>query len=371
MQLIRCDGSPGAVAQLCTALQVVLDGGEPLAPLGAGDAPPPAGTQAGEIVVTTSGSSGEPKRVRLSAAALRASAEATHARLGGPGHWLLALPAQHIAGLQVLVRSALAGSPPAVLDLRAGFDPGSFAATARLLPAGRRYTSLVSTQLVRLLEAEPDALAAFDAVLVGGAAAPAELLERARASGARVVTTYGMTETCGGCVYDGHPLDGVRVRVEGAGAGRIALAGPVLAQGYLDRPGDPALRDGWFRTDDLGRLERDGRLRVLGRADEVIITGGVKVAPAEVEAALQALPGVADACVVGLPDAEWGQRVVAAVAAADPARPPDPAALLAAARRVLSGAQTPKQVVLLDALPLHGIGKPDRRAVVELLSRRA
>src|SRR5215207_1289650 len=170
------------------------------------------------LVVPTSGSTGKPKGVLLGAAALTASAEATHARLGGPGRWLLALPATHIAGLMVLVRSVLAGTEPVALDLTGGFDPTAFATAAgrRILPesASRHYTALVPHQLAAVLDhgrEAVEALAAFDAVLVGGSATPRDLLDRSRAQEARVITTYGMTETCGGCVYEGVPLDGVRV----------------------------------------------------------------------------------------------------------------------------------------------------------------
>lgn len=372
--MIRCDGSPGTVDELREALELTLAGGPALAPVGERDDPPAAEAGPAQVVVTTSGSTGEPRHVVLPARALQASAQACHARLGGPGHWLLALPAQHVAGLQVLVRAALAGTEPELLDARGGFDPVGFAAAARRLmhratqsKGGRCYTSLVPAQLVRLLDTEPAVLAGFDAVLLGGAAAPSDLVGRARAAGAAVVTTYGMSETCGGCVYDGYPLDGVAVRL--ASDGRIELTGQVLAAGYLGRPDDPAFSGGWFTTSDLGRWDADGRLRVLGRADDVIITGGVNVAAAEVEAVLHSLPEVSAACVVGLPDPTWGQRVVAAVVPADPSRPMEPDVVLAGARRRLPGSHAPKQVVLFDALPLLGVGKLDRRAVVELLSR--
>ena len=372
MQVIRCDGSPEVVRELDAALHAMLVGGEAVAPLGSGQVSPPRDPGPGQVVLGTSGSTGQPKWVQLGAAALAASAAATHARLGGPGQWLLALPAQHAAGLQVLIRAALAGSPPAVLDLRGGFDPARFNAAAQRLVSedGRCYTALVPTQLARLLSTDPEPLAGFDTVLLGGAAAPDELLWRARAAGAHVMTTYGMTETAGGCVYDGWPLDGTRVRVDRDG--RVELAGPMLATEYLGAPDETAVafHDGWFRTCDLGRLDSQGRLQVLGRADDVIVTGGLNVAPAEVEAVLTSLPGVAAACVVGMPDPEWGERVIAVVIPADPGRPPDPGALRVAARRLLTGAQFPKEIILFDALPLRGIGKPDRNAVRTMLAAR-
>jgi O-succinylbenzoic acid--CoA ligase len=329
-------------------------------------------------VLGTSGSTGAYKWVQLSAVALSASAAATHARLGGAGRWLLALPAQHVAGFQVLVRAALVGERVAILDLSGGFDPAAFSAAAQRLTsegltseAERCYTALVPTQLARLMDTDPEPLVRFDAVLLGGAAAPEQLLERARAAGVPVVTTYGMTETAGGCVYDGWPLEGVRVRVDG-NSGSVELAGPMLATGYLDAPEDTAraFRGGWFRTCDLGRLDSQGRLQVLGRADDVIVTGGRKVAPAMVEAVLTGLPGVAAACVVGVPDPEWGERVIAVVIPADPEDPPYPGALQVAVHGLLSGAHVPKEIILFDALPLRGVGKPDRRAIQTMLTDR-
>jgi O-succinylbenzoic acid--CoA ligase len=376
VRVIHCDGSPEKVWELDAALRAMLAGGEAVAPLGSGQqAIPPQDPGPGQVVLGTSGSTGRPKWVQLDADALSASVAATHARLGGPGQWLLALPAQHVAGLQVLVRAALAGSRPAVLDLRGGLDPARFGAAARRLAAkasetGRCYTALVPTQLSRLLDTDPETLAGFDAVLLGGAATPNELLGRARAAGVRVITTYGMTETAGGCVYDGWPLDGIQVRVDREG--RLELAGPVLATGYVDAPEETAeaFHDGWLQTWDLGRLDPQGRLQVLGRADDVIVTGGLNVAPAEVETVLVGLPGVAAACVVGVPDPEWGERVTAVVIPADPGRPPDPSALRVAARRLLTAAQVPKEIILFDALPLRGVGKPDRRAIRIMLAAR-
>lgn len=395
MRVIHCDGSPAAVSELDAALRTMLDGGEAVFPLGPGQSPPSVDPGPGQVVLTTSGSTGQPKRVQLSAEALRAAAAATHARLSGPGRWLLALPTQHIAGLQVLIRAAFADTRAVALDLRSGFDTAQFGAAAREVaarrghlarqgyPVQRCYTALAPTQLARLLAGDPGSLTCFHAVLVGGAAAPADLVRRARMAGVAVVTTYGMTETAGGCVYDGWPLEGTQVRVstttqarwaarqeepasvESGDTGRIEIAGPMLASGYLDDPAQTAaaFREGWFVTSDIGQVDRRGRLRVLGRADDVIVTGGVNVAPAEVEAVLTGLPGVAQACVVGLPDPEWGERVAAAVVPADPARPPDPATVRAAARDLLSGAQAPKEVIVVTELPLLGVGKPDRGAL--------
>ncbi|MDQ2582665.1 o-succinylbenzoate--CoA ligase [Saccharothrix yanglingensis] len=313
------------------------------------------------VAVGTSGSTGTPKVVLLSAEALVTSARLTHERLGGPGTWLLALPTTHIAGIQVLVRSVVAGTEPGVTDLSGGFRASGFATAAQAVLAspGRRYTALVPTQLGRLVATEGPGLAAlrqFDAVLLGGAATPHALLERARRLGVRVVTTYGMSETSGGCVYDGLPLDGVHVRLVD---GRIEVRGPVLALGY--QGGEPFGE--WFRTGDLGRVRPDGTLEVLGRADDVIISGGEKIAPLRVERALAAQAGVREACAVPLADPEWGHVVAAAVVPEDFGNPPDEAALRAAVGEAVGRFAIPKRVVFVRELPLRGPGKVDRRAV--------
>jgi len=263
--------------------------------------------------------------------------------------------------VQVLVRSILAGSDPVVMDISAGFRPQAFGVAAR--SGAARYTALVPTQLARLLDsAALPHLRAFDAVLIGGAATAPALLDRARAAGVRVVTTYGMTETAGGCVYDGVPLDGVGVRISAAGL--VELTGPVLATGYRLRPTQTAeaFAGGWFRTGDLGRLAADGTLEVLGRADDVINTGGVKVSAGAVERALMAVPGVREVCVVGLADPVWGQRVAAAVVLA-PKLIPDETTLRDAVRAELGPAAVPKTIRFTDRLPLRGPGKVDRLAV--------
>jgi O-succinylbenzoic acid--CoA ligase len=243
------------------------------------------------------------------------------------------------------------------------------AAVARM-PAGRRYTALVPTQLRRYLDAEPAALRVFDAVLVGGAATDPALLAGARDAGVAVVTTYGMTETAGGCVYDGEPLDGVRVRVAdggdaaGPGGTGIELAGPVLATGYrLDPEGTAAaFSGGWFRTRDAGALDDAGRLAVHGRLDDVVVTGGVNVAPQAVEAVLRQHPDVADAVVFGRPDDEWGQRVVAAVVPA-PGAEPDLATLRPWVAERLGAPAAPRELHRIAAVPTLHTGKPDRRGV--------
>ncbi|WP_153540891.1 AMP-binding protein [Actinomadura macrotermitis] len=319
---------------------------------------PEAGVPAGPgtaVLIATSGSTGTPKFVELSAEALRRSAAATVRRLdAGPGdRWLCCLPTSHIAGLQVLVRSLLTGTDPII---HPRFD------TAAVAAAGADLLALVPTQLRRLLDAGAD-LARHRAILLGGAAAPPGLLETARARGARVHTTYGMSETCGGCVYDGRPLDGVRLAI--APDGRIRIAGPVLFTGYRLRPDltRQALADGWFTTQDLGSLGDDGRLHVRGRADDVINTGGEKVVAAEVAATLAHHPRVRDVVVVGRPDPEWGERVTAVVVPDGDA--PDLTDLRAFVRRTMPAHAAPRELRLVPAIPLLPSGKPDR----ELLRR--
>ncbi|MGW6375346.1 o-succinylbenzoate--CoA ligase [Rhodococcus sp. NPDC055112] len=315
------------------------------------------------LVVATSGTTGIPKGALLTAAALRASGEATHARLGGPGSWLLALPAHHIAGIQVLLRGLLAGTEPVIVDVATGFDPALLPGAVAAMTGARRYTSLVPTQLIKALEhpAATAALAELDAVLLGGAATPAPVLERARSAGITVVRTYGMSETCGGCVYDGVPLDGVRVRIEDS---RVLLGGPVLASGYRGLPDHPAFTEpGWFRTDDAGLLT-DGVLSITGRLDEAISTGGLTVVPQVVEAALSTHHAVAECAVFGVPDARLGQRVVAAVVPAA-GTAPTLEHLRAHVERTVDRAAAPRELHLMPALPLRGPGKVDRRALAE------
>ncbi|MFD4422288.1 AMP-binding protein [Agromyces sp. NPDC058484] len=338
------------------------------------------------LVVETSGSTDAPKRVLLSAAALRASAAATETALDGPGQWLLALPAHYIAGAQVLVRSIVAGTEPVVLE-GDRFDPAAFAAaSARLDPVGLRFASLVPVQLARLVEAARDdraiaeALRGFDRVLLGGQSASPSLVVAADTLGVRVTRTYGSSETAGGCVYDGRPLPGVRVRIAdpSTGSGRrgeVELGGPTLADGYLGDDERTAAAfttdaDGtrWYRTRDLGELAHDGVLHIRGRADDVIISGGIKVVLGEVERAVRAVPGFADAAVVRVADAEWGERAAVVVEATDAAASAALDALAVATDAAgLPPAARPARVVLVERMPRLASGKPDRRALHELV----
>ncbi len=377
---------PDVLDRLIPPLRAALEGGPAVLPLPSGPAdlqkriaeilvpsrPVPADVA---LVAPTSGSTGEPKGVLLSAAALRASASATLDWLGGPGHWLLALPATHIAGLQVLVRSIAAGTEPVALDLSTGFDPDEFAAaTVRLFgrTSGRRYTALVPTQLTRILDAGGavlDAARAYHAILLGGAPTPEPLLQRAALAGVPIVTTYGMTETAGGCVYDGRALDGVTVRTDPDG--RIQIEGPVLAHGYRSAKKDELFSAGAFTTADLGELADDGMLTVIGRVDEVVISGGVNVPLLAAESAVAGHPRVKEAACVGVPDATWGQRVVTVVVPRDPAQPPTLASVRAHVSRKAPAAFAPYDIVVVDELPHLPSGKVDRAALAGVAAARA
>ena len=332
------------------------------------------------VVIETSGSSGLPKRTMVTPDNLVASATATHEALGGAGRWLLAVPARHVAGMQVLVRSVVAGTTPEVLDLDGGFVPERFVeATERLAPSSDRlYTGLVPTQLARLLD-DPEgrrALRRFDAVLVGGAALSAADRERAALAEVRVVTTYGMSETAGGCVYDGRPLPVTQVHIDNDH--HVVLGGATVAIGYLGQPGLTADAfavdaDGvrWFRTDDLGAFDDDGRLEIRGRADNLINTGGLKVAPGPVEDAItRFIPGVIDAVVVGTPHPTWGEAVSVAVTLRRGAPTPSLRDTRAALRGVVPDHALPERLLVLETMPQRGPGKPDRRALIAAFGER-
>lgn len=383
------------------------------------------------LVVGTSGSTGTPKRTALTARALAASAAATERFFGSnsdaASQWLLALPAHYIAGAQVLARSVLAGTAPVIARSviePVHFSPEVFLQAVEQMSSARRFISLVPTQLHKLLEsadADPrlgaeihEALGSFTGILLGGAPTSADLLAAASALGLNTVTTYGSAETAGGCVYSGSVLPGVRVELvpeEGmpavpdtggkpAQVGRIWISGAHLASGYI---GDAArtaehfftAADGtrWYRTDDYGLLSpaaapnsnkncSEQRLQVLGRSDDVLISGGVKISARAVATVLEEHPVVREACVVGLPDARWGTAIAAAVtlvpsagAAAAPTenRPALNEELCALLRarcaEKLGAPAAPKQLSILPDFPLTSTGKPDRAKIYSILDR--
>ncbi|WP_431606769.1 o-succinylbenzoate--CoA ligase [Mycolicibacterium neoaurum] len=367
-------GTGSAATTILPELEAALRGAAARLPVPADDARQrdllTAALRAGEpiaedisVVVSTSGTTGTPKGAQLSAAALIAGATATHDRLGGAGNWLLALPAYHVAGLQVLVRSIVAGG--SVVALPASFTPTDLVAAVARMGRGRRYTSLVANQLDKALAdpAATAALAELDAVLIGGGPLPAGIRERAAAAGIPVVRTYGMSETAGGCVYDGQPLDGVRIRLDD---GRVVLGGPVVASGYRNPvTPDPFAEPGWFRTDDIGVLDDAGTLSILGRIDDAVSTGGLTVLPQLVENALATHPAIAECAVFGVPDERLGQRVVAAIVPAPGHGAPDIDAVRTHVGLTLPPTAAPRELHIVDALPRRGIGKLDRRALIE------
>lgn len=375
------------------ALDAALSGtGPALAPYEAGTTPPDLPHHPVDapdrlaLVVATSGSTGTPKRAMLTTGALVASATATHERIGA-GTWLLPLPPHHIAGTQVIVRSLVAGTTPIIMD---SWSLEQFARATALVarnapPSSPIHTSLVPTQLRDVLDAaerdDPVGLRALEAarryrsILVGGAATPAALQQRGRDAGLTIVTTYGSSETAGGCVYDGVPLDGVGVHVlapDSDGLGRIALSGPSLASGYLgdaersaatfvDAPHEPDTR--LFLTDDLGRF--DGTLHIEGRIDDIINTGGYKVSPRVVEDVVRRVDGIRDAVVIARPHPRWGQCVAVAVVTDGRGEATEDvlARLVIESRRALPAHAVPTLGRVLDAVPLTGVGKPDRALI--------
>lgn len=310
-----------------------------------------------DLVVFTSGTTGLPKGVRFSLSNLEAAAGASMAHLGhdAEDNWLLAIPLHHVGGLSILIRQAYSGGS---VTLQPGFDPAPFAASMH-----DRVTmvSVVPTMLRRVIDYGP--FSGLRAVLVGGGPIPDGLLDEAAGVGLPVLPTYGMTETFGqvatlrpGSALErkAHPLPGIDIRIESDG--RIAVRGAQVSPGYL---GEPDREDAWFVTNDLGSLDTAGALRVLGRADNVIITGGENVNPEQVEAALRRHPGVDEVCVVGIADEEWGQRVVGVFAGNVEADD-----LIEWAQGLLPGHMVPKEMRRVNVVPTLSIGKPDRRAVL-------
>ena len=312
---------------LAPGVVVDADGARPLPggrPVDDGDA----------LVVATSGTTGTAKGVVLTHAAVRASALASSARLGATAddHWLACLPLAHVGGLSVVTRALATGCRLTVHDR---FD------AAAVHDAAERGVTLVSLVPTTLRRVEP---ARFRTILLGGARPPADLP-------ANVVTTYGMTETGSGVVYDGVALDGVEVRLDPDGG--IHVRGPMLLRAYRD--GTVPLVDGWLDTGDLGRLDTEGRLVVDGRRGDLIVTGGENVWPDPVEDVLRTHPSVADVGVAGTPDPEWGHVVTAFVVPAG--APPSLDDLRAHVREVLPAFAAPRRLVLVDEVPRTALGK--------------
>ncbi|VXB76401.1 AMP-binding protein [Citricoccus sp. K5] len=413
--------TPADLDRAQRALAAALDGSGPPVEFTEGGqivlrpeaADPAAGGAEGTVaVVRTSGSTGTPKQTLLTPEALAASAAATASRIGGEGQWLLAVGLHYVAGLAVLSRSLTAGTTPVALA-PGPFTPQSFVEAVDRMERGTgfRALSLVPTMLSRLLvpDAGPgasapsgagfagaavDALRTFDAILIGGARLPDRVREAAAEAGLRIHLTYGMSETCGGCVYDGVPLDGVTADLvtdpdtDADGGGRpgvprLRLSGPMVAAGYFNDADRTAAHFGisgdtrsgtstrWFLTGDTGTVDgAPGRqhLTVTGRVDDVINTGGVKVSAAKVQQVLESLAGVQAAFVGAVRDDEWGQRVCAAVAGGQSRPPFDQAAAREAIRARLGPAAVPKQWLVLEALPLLPNGKTDRQALLTRFS---
>ena len=323
------------------------------------------------LIVETSGSSGKPKRVTLSREAILASANAAQIRLGGPGQWLLALPINFVAGANVLIRSLVADTQPVLMNTSVPFTAEAFARSASLMTGARRYTSLVPTQLARLAAAINDPfspsgkndfllaqLRKFDAILVGGQAPQDEVVTALRDLGIKIVITYGMTETCGGCVYDGVALDGVQIDLVGS---RIEISGKVLASEIADESGVQVLGER-FITNDLGEFDESGRLQILGRIDRVIVSGGLKISLDRVEELARAVPGVAELAATAIADQEWGQRVgIFYLGSPEVA---DEIALALA--NDLGPAGKPIRVVRTDGVPKLPSGKHDLQAIKRL-----
>jgi O-succinylbenzoic acid--CoA ligase len=307
------------------------------------------------VVVATSGTGGTPKLVELTRNAVAAAVEGSRRALGAADDdaWVACLSPAHVGGLLVFLRAALLGGPVTVLD---GFEPGALVAATP--PGGS--VALVPTMLRRLVDAQAD-LSGFGVLLLGGGPVPSELRAAAEARGARIVSTYGLTESCGGVVYDGVPFEGTHVRI-GADA-RIELRGPTIMEGYRHDPaatGATFTTHGWFLTADAGSLDDDGRLHVRGRLDEAIRTGAETVWPDEVERALQQHPKVADVAIAGRPHPEWGQQVVAFVVPATPDDPPSLEELRDHASERIARHKTPRELVLVAELPRTSSGKVRR-----------
>ena len=300
------------------------------------------------MVVSTSGSTGEAKSVAISSAALIASINACHKYLGAtPGDsWSLLLPTNHIAGLNVIIRATALGTR--VVDNR---NVENYIDTD--------FISIVPTQLHKALTTDAkllEHLTAAEAVLVGGGPISEKIKKDAASKHIKIVTTYGMTEMCGGCIYNQKPMDGVEVRISTSGL--IQLSGSMMASGYLSASGQVSQIDknGWFESNDLGEVS-NGLLKVLGRADDVIISGGEKISLALVEEMIAKIYPAQELITFAMQDEVWGQQLCVGSTSE---------IQVGKLRQTLGPIFTPKKIYLFDQIPKTAIGKLDRKKAVEL-----
>lgn len=331
------------------------------------------------VVCATSGSTGNPRGVLLTANAITASAEAFAKRFGGDFRWVMSMPAHRIAGIMVLARASLYGNPYLVDPSTGGarpFDPATFSVTTAQAKResnkdGRPLAvSLVPTQIGRLLDSGTvgiEALQTYDLILSGAAATPQPMLNRLRELGVNVVISYGMTETCGGCVYDGQPLAGVTISLgakDDVEPGRISIAGPMIASGYRLRPDLAAVAfiENKLITHDVGKLDSSGLLHVLGRLDDVVQVGGTNVSLSAVEALLRHHPAVADVAVIDIADDLWGSIPMAYVTLRDEKVNKDELSsfMKNTVTERIGRAATPRTIQFVDQLPMLDSGKIDR-----------
>jgi len=314
-------------------------------------------------VIATSGTAAHPRHVVLTKAAMQASAHAVANALAlapDEDHWLACVPLHHVAGLAIVARSYFCDT---AMTVHPSFDAGAVGASS----AQCTLVSLVPTMLARLLDAGAP-IERFRRILVGGGPVAPSLLQRAADTGANVVTTYGLSETGGGCVYDGEPLRGVEASM--SAEGEILVRGDVVMRGYhrdLSASREAFTYDGWLRTGDLGRMDDNGRVRVIDRMKDVIITGGVNVSPTAVEQVLAEHPNVQDVCIVGVPDDEWGERIAAFVVPRSDGDPPTLEELRLFGSERLTAPELPRELCHVEALPRLSSGKVLRRE----LSRKA
>lgn len=334
------------------------------------------------VVCATSGSTGTPRGVLLTSEAIKFSVESFSQRFGSDFRWVMAMPAHRIAGVMVLARAHLHGNPYAIDPSVGGarqFEAATFAATTMQAQResakdGRPLAvSLVPTQIGRLLESGTvgiQALQAYDLVLSGAAATPQPMLEKLRALGVRVVISYGMSETCGGCVYDGQPLDGVTISLgttDDVEPGRITISGPVLAKGYRLRPDltNVTYIENKLITHDVGKLDSSGLLHVLGRLDDVVIVGGSNVSLSAVEALIRHHPDISDVAVIDIADQLWGSLPMAYVVLRN--HNVDQKNLADLIKETVTNrigrAATPRSIQFVTQLPMLDSGKIDRLAL--------